>query len=92
LGLRRDVSRQAFFYKKADDRKKLIRRYFVKGLINWVCFIFFNKIPFKKVKELKRQKIKSNLRGYRDIKYTIDIHITEALHVSLYLERVPPQL
>jgi hypothetical protein len=33
-GTQRDISRNIFFYKRAKERDKLIRIYFIKGIIN----------------------------------------------------------
>jgi hypothetical protein len=30
----KEISRDKFFKRKAKDRKKILRRYFIKGLIN----------------------------------------------------------
>ena len=56
--IQRDISRNIFFYKKAKERDKLIRIYFIKGIINWISYIIFNKVIFINIKDLKYKKIK----------------------------------
>jgi len=56
-GFQRNISRNIFFfYKKAKERNKLIRIYFVKGIINWISYVTINKIIFVKIKDLKSKK------------------------------------
>jgi len=81
----RIISRNIFFYKKAKERNKLMRIYFLKGIINWITYVVANKIIFTKIKDLKPQKIK-----FKDYKYTIK-NIKGTIHLSSYIEELPPQ-
>jgi len=84
-GTQRDISRNIFFYKRAKERDKLIRIYFIKGIINWISYITLNKVIFNNIKDLKNQKIK-----YKNIKYYIK-NIKGTIHISGYIEDMPPQ-
>ena len=84
-GSQREISRNIFFYKKAKERDKLIRIYFIKGIINWISYITINKIIFTNIKDLKSKKIKS-----KNLKYYIK-NIKGTIHLSSYIEEMPPQ-
>jgi len=79
------ISRDLFFYKLAKERDKMIRIYFLKGIINWVTYITLNKIIYTKIEDLKPRKIE-----YKNLKYYIK-NIKGTIHISGYIEEVPPQ-
>jgi hypothetical protein len=79
-------SRDIFFYKKARDRKKLLRFYFFKGIINWITYLTINKVFFVKIKNLKDKEIKYN----KHITYYLK-NINANIHITEYMEEVPPQ-
>jgi len=79
----RKISKDLFFYNKGKERSKVLRRYFIKGIINWITYITINKVFFVKIKKLKRKKIYN--------KYKIK-DISENYHLGEYLQNTPPQL
>jgi hypothetical protein len=83
--IQRKLSRDLFFYKRAKERDKIIRIYFIKGIINWITYITINKVIFVKIKDIKNKKIK-----YKKFTYYIN-NIKATIHVSHYIEEVPPQ-
>ena len=84
-GSQRDISRNIFFYKRAKERDKILRIYFIKGIVNWVSYIMLNKVIFTNIKDLKYKKIK-----YKNLKYYIK-NIKGTIHTSSYIEEMPPQ-
>ena len=84
-------SRNFFFRKKTKEREKLIRKYLVKGILNWISYITTGKVIFKKIKELKKQKIKIKKINYKYINYNLK-NLSEKYHIGKYLDDVPPQL
>lgn len=84
-------SRNFFFRKKTKEREKLIRKYLVKGILNWISYITTGKVIFKKIKELKKQKIKIKKINYKYINYNLN-NLSEKYHIGKYLDDVPPQL
>ena len=84
-------SRNFFFRKKTKEREKLIRKYLIKGILNWISYITTGKVIFKKIKELKKQKIKIKKINYKYINYNLN-NLSEKYHIGKYLDDVPPQL
>jgi hypothetical protein len=79
------ISRDLFFYKLAKERDKILRIYFLKGIINWITYITLNKVIYTKIKDLKPRNIE-----YKNFKYYIK-NIKSTIHISGYIEEVPPQ-
>lgn len=84
-------SRNFFFRKKTKEREKVIRKYLIKGILNWISYITTGKVIFKKIKELKKQKIKIKKKNYKYINYNLN-NLSEKYHIGKYLDDVPPQL
>lgn len=88
-------SRDIFFFNKAKDRRKIMRTYFLKGLINWLTYISLNKVMFTKIHNLKSKKIQ-----YKYIKYKYKLKDIETkiylnsnnVHITEELKNTPPQL
>lgn len=87
----KELTREKFFKRKLKDRKKILRRYFIKGLINWIWYILTKKVIFKEVKELKKQRIFIKALKYKKFKYQV-ANVNIAIHISARLEKVEPQL
>ena len=79
------ISRDVFFYKKAKERDKLMRVYFIKGVINWFTYITINKVIYKDINDIKHQKIK-----YKNFRYNLK-NIKGIIHLSESIEQIPPQ-
>lgn len=84
------ISRNLFFYKKAKDRRKLVRIYFIKGIINFITYLLINKPLFTKINNMSVKKSNNFQLRHRFIKYK-SIRINKTLHLTEYLANVPPQ-
>lgn len=85
-------SRDIFFYNKAKDRRKIMRTYFIKGMINWLTYITINKVIFTKIrtKNIKYKYIKYKYK-LKDIEKKIYLN-SNNVHITEHLKNTPPQL
>jgi hypothetical protein len=86
-------SRDVFFYKKIQDKKKILRTYFFKGIFNWITYMTINKVFFTKIHNLKSKKI---IYKYIKYKYKVKdieakIFISNNIHITDELRNTPPQ-
>ena len=88
-------SRDIFFYNKAKDRRKIMRTYFIKGMINWLTYITINQVMFTKIHDLKSKKIRYKYMKYnyklKDIKNKVYLN-SNNVHLTDNLKNTPPQL
>jgi hypothetical protein len=85
------ISRDLIFFKKARDRRKLMRTYFIKGMINWLTYITINKVIFTKVENnFRHKRLRHKGLRHRHIKYK-SIKLDKTLHLPYYITYTPPQ-
>lgn len=89
--IHKNASRDIFFFNKVKDRRKTIRKYLIKSLINLLTYILIKKVIFKKVKKLGRHKVRGKKRKYKYLKYNLSKE-SEDYHVGTHLDKTPPQL
>ena len=82
------ISRDLFFYRKARDRRKLMRSYFIKGIINFITYSLINKVIFTKINDIKIKRKKRF--KYRYIKHKT-LNVNKTIHLTEHLLKVPPQ-
>lgn len=92
--IQRRKSRDLFFYKKIKEKKKIMRIYLFKGLLNWLTYISMNKIIFTKVYGLKKKKYiyKYMKSKYRLTDIEIKTYTDRNIHITESLNNTPPQL
>lgn len=86
------ISRDLFFKKKIKDKRKFMRIYFIKGILNWLTYITINKVIFTKIKDAtyNHKKLKYNGLKHKHIKYK-SFKFKKSVHISNYLNNIPPQ-
>jgi hypothetical protein len=87
------VSRDLFFKNQIQEKHKLQRVYFIKGLLNWLSYLISDKVIFTKVEDLtiKPKNLKHKGFKFRHIKYK-HVKVPNTVHLTKYLKDVPPQL